>query len=102
LDGVLSGLYAGRQEPIVVIVHLACPRISYTDRGKGSLVLTGEITEKAEEAPPPEPTPLPDATPPPEPAKPLAADEDGIIRIERRGERLPNNIMELVTKVLSK
>jgi hypothetical protein len=46
LDGILTNLRAGRNEPIIVLVHLACPRISYTDRGKGSLVLTGEITEE--------------------------------------------------------
>jgi hypothetical protein len=52
LDGVLTNLRAGHNEPIVVVVHLACPRISYTDRGKGSLVLTGEITEDSvEDAP---------------------------------------------------
>jgi hypothetical protein len=46
LDGILTNLRAGRNEPIIMVVHLACPRISYTDRGKGALVLTGEITEE--------------------------------------------------------
>jgi DNA topoisomerase VI subunit B len=40
LDGILQDLRAGREEPIIVVVHLACPRITYTDRGKGSLVLS--------------------------------------------------------------
>jgi DNA topoisomerase VI subunit B len=42
LDGVLTSLRAGPNEPITTVVHLACPRIAYTDRGKGSLVLIGE------------------------------------------------------------
>jgi len=48
LDGVLQNLRAGRSEPIVIVVHLASPRIVYTDRGKGSLVLNGEITEMSD------------------------------------------------------
>jgi hypothetical protein len=46
LDGVLTNLRANRDAPIVVVVHLACPRIIYTDRGKGSLVLAGDLTEQ--------------------------------------------------------
>jgi len=100
LDGVLNRLYAGRQEPITIIVHLACPRISYTDRGKGSLVLTGEITEKEPPAPPPQPQEIP---PPPEPppAKPLVADKDGILRIEPRGSlKVSNEFFEKAKQVL--
>jgi hypothetical protein len=55
LDGILQDLRAGRNEPIVMVVHLGCPRITYTDRGKGSLVLNGEITEE-------EPTSSPELT----------------------------------------
>ena len=55
LDGILQNLRAGRNEPIVMVVHLGCPRITYTDRGKGSLVLNGEITEE-------EPTSSPELT----------------------------------------
>jgi DNA topoisomerase VI subunit B len=102
LDGVLNRLYAGRQEPIVIIVHLACPRISYTDRGKGSLVLTGEITEKAEDARPPEPPPR-EHVPAPDPAKPLAADDNGILRIEPRGSlKVSDKYFEAAKQVLLK
>ena len=41
LDSYLSELYAGSHEPIVFAVHLAHPRIQYTDRGKSALSLSG-------------------------------------------------------------
>jgi DNA topoisomerase VI subunit B len=66
LDGILTNLRAGRNEPTTMVVHLACPRISYTDRGKGSLVLTGEITEKDE---PVEALPVAEIPQRPEPTK---------------------------------
>jgi DNA topoisomerase VI subunit B len=39
LDGLLSQLHAGASEPIIALVHLACPRVSYLDRGKSSVVV---------------------------------------------------------------
>jgi DNA topoisomerase VI subunit B len=43
LDTFLSQQRVGRNEPIVLLVHLASPRIAYTDRGKSALALRGEI-----------------------------------------------------------
>jgi hypothetical protein len=41
LDGVLEQLRAGRGEPVVLLLHLACPRVEYTDRGKSAVVIGG-------------------------------------------------------------
>jgi DNA topoisomerase VI subunit B len=43
LDTYLQEQRAGHAEPIVVVVHLASPRIAYTDRGKSAVALRGEI-----------------------------------------------------------
>jgi hypothetical protein len=29
----------GRQEPVVALLHVACPRVKYTDRGKSAVVV---------------------------------------------------------------
>lgn len=36
LDGLLAESWAGEEEPVAVAVHVACPRIAYTDRGKSA------------------------------------------------------------------
>lgn len=41
LEAALSNLKAGADEPIVFVLHLAHPRIEYTDRGKSALVIGG-------------------------------------------------------------
>jgi hypothetical protein len=49
LSSLLSGLYAGPDDPVVVLVHLACPRVEYTDRGKSAVVVDGGGTDHNEE-----------------------------------------------------
>ena len=39
LDTVLSQQRADRGEPVIVFLHLACPRVEYTDRGKSAVVV---------------------------------------------------------------
>jgi DNA topoisomerase VI subunit B len=39
LDTILEQQRAGPGEPVVVLLHLTCPRPSYTDRGKSAVVL---------------------------------------------------------------
>jgi DNA topoisomerase VI subunit B len=46
LDSILEQQRAGGSEPVVFLLHLACPRINYTDRGKSAVVI--EDVEKAE------------------------------------------------------
>ena len=39
LDTVLSQQRADRDEPVIVLLHLACARVEYTDRGKSAVVV---------------------------------------------------------------
>jgi hypothetical protein len=50
LDSVLERQRAGRDEPIVLALHMACPRVDYTDRGKSAVVLGGDTEEGEAEA----------------------------------------------------
>jgi len=45
LDAVLEQQRAGRDEPIVLVLHMACPRVGYTDRGKSAVVIGGSDEE---------------------------------------------------------
>jgi DNA topoisomerase VI subunit B len=50
LDQVLTSQHVGSDEPVMVLVHLTCPVMAFTDRGKSQLVLdypTGEAIKKA-------------------------------------------------------
>lgn len=40
MEAYLSELRVGRSEPVVIVLHLAHPRIEYTDRGKTELIIT--------------------------------------------------------------
>ena len=45
LDSFLSDQRAGNpDEPITLLIHMACPRVDYTDRGKSALVVAGELS----------------------------------------------------------
>ncbi len=39
LDTILSQQKADRDELIILVLHMACPRVEYTDRGKSSVVI---------------------------------------------------------------
>lgn len=39
LDSILEQQKAGVDEPIVLLLHLACPNVSFTDRGKSSVIV---------------------------------------------------------------
>jgi len=39
LDSVLQRQRAGRDEPVVLLLHLACPRVAFADRGKSTVVV---------------------------------------------------------------
>jgi len=45
LDTYLQEQRVGRYEPIILLVHLACPHFAYTDRGKSAVALRGKVTE---------------------------------------------------------
>ena len=40
LDTILSQQRADQDEPVALILHLACPRVQYTDRGKSAVVVS--------------------------------------------------------------
>jgi DNA topoisomerase VI subunit B len=39
LDTILTQQRASRTEPIILVLHMACPRVEYTDRGKSAVVV---------------------------------------------------------------
>jgi DNA topoisomerase VI subunit B len=39
LDTILAQQRASRHEPVVLVLHMACPRVEYTDRGKSAVVV---------------------------------------------------------------
>jgi DNA topoisomerase VI subunit B len=41
LDSILEQQRVGRLEPVVLVLHMACPRVEYTDRGKSAVVIGG-------------------------------------------------------------
>ena len=41
LDTILSQQRADRDEPVILVLHMACPRVEYTDRGKSAVVVKG-------------------------------------------------------------
>jgi DNA topoisomerase VI subunit B len=42
LDTILSQQRADRDEPVILVLHVACPRVEYTDRGKSAIAIAGE------------------------------------------------------------
>jgi hypothetical protein len=43
LDSILTEQRAGRNEPIVMVLHIVCPRVEYLDRGKTCIAIPGRI-----------------------------------------------------------
>lgn len=41
LDTVLANQRVGRNDPVIFLLHAACPRVAYSDRGKSAVVLGG-------------------------------------------------------------
>jgi DNA topoisomerase VI subunit B len=42
LDGILAQVRANTSQPIIAALHLVCPRVTYTDRGKSAIVVEGD------------------------------------------------------------
>jgi DNA topoisomerase VI subunit B len=49
LDALLEKARAGASRPVIVALHLACPRVAYTDRGKSAIVVEGDGGDDGEE-----------------------------------------------------
>jgi len=45
LDAILSEVRANTSQPVIAVLHLACPRVTYTDRGKSAIVVEGNVRE---------------------------------------------------------
>ena len=43
LDGLLERQRAGWDEPVALLIHVACPRVQYTDRGKSAVVIDDKL-----------------------------------------------------------
>ena len=43
LDAILSEVRANTSQPVIAVLHLACPRVTYTDRGKSAIVVEGDV-----------------------------------------------------------
>ena len=39
LDSILQQQRVGRDEPVIFVLHVACPRVEYLDRGKSAVVV---------------------------------------------------------------
>jgi hypothetical protein len=49
LDSLLTEARANASRPVLAVLHLSCPRVSYTDRGKSAIVVDGEGDGDGEE-----------------------------------------------------
>ena len=49
LDSILAAQRSGRDEPIVFVLHLARPRIEYTDHGKTAIAISDEDEDEDED-----------------------------------------------------
>jgi DNA topoisomerase VI subunit B len=45
LDAILENVRASHGAPVIGCLHVACPRVAYTDRGKSAIVVEGEVEE---------------------------------------------------------
>ena len=41
MDTVLANARAGADEPVIMLMHMSCPRVAYSDRGKSAVILEG-------------------------------------------------------------
>jgi hypothetical protein len=46
LEGLLERQRAGEEQPVVFLLHMACPRVVYTDRGKSAVIIPGAFEEE--------------------------------------------------------
>jgi DNA topoisomerase VI subunit B len=46
LDAILAEVRANTSQPVMAVLHLACPRVAYTDRGKSAIVVEGDVTRR--------------------------------------------------------
>jgi hypothetical protein len=42
MDALLSDLYANTGQPVIAVLHVACARVAYRDRGKSAIIVEGD------------------------------------------------------------
>ena len=47
LDTILAQQRADRDDPVVIVLHVACPHVEYTDRGKSAIAIAGDDADSA-------------------------------------------------------
>jgi hypothetical protein len=45
MDAVLTKARVNASKPVIIALHVACPRVAYTDRGKSAIVVEGDVRE---------------------------------------------------------
>jgi hypothetical protein len=45
-DAILAEVRANTSQPVIAVLHVTCPRIAYTDRGKSAIVVEGNIEDQ--------------------------------------------------------
>jgi hypothetical protein len=45
LDAILAEVRANTNQPVIAVLHLVCPRVAYTDRGKSAIVVEGDVED---------------------------------------------------------
>jgi DNA topoisomerase VI subunit B len=45
LDAILENLRASNSQPVIMVLHVAHPRVAYTDKGKTAIVVEGEVND---------------------------------------------------------
>jgi hypothetical protein len=49
MDALLSDLYANTSQPVIAVLHVACARVAYVDRGKSAIVVDGDVRKTGDE-----------------------------------------------------
>jgi DNA topoisomerase VI subunit B len=49
LDAILADVRANTAQPVIAVLHLACPRVAYTDRGKSAIVVEGDVRKTGDD-----------------------------------------------------
>ena len=51
LDTILAQQRADRDDPVIIVLHVACPRVEYTDRGKSAIAIGGHPADDDDDEP---------------------------------------------------
>ena len=43
LDAILANVRANTSQPVIAVLHVACSRVAYLDRGKSAIVVEGDV-----------------------------------------------------------